>query len=82
MVELLAPAGNFDALRAAVESGADAVYLAGEKFGARAFADNFSRETLIEAVKFAHCSSIFATVNSAKKLLKKTLPKMACTMAL
>lgn len=66
VVELLAPAGNFDALRAAVESGADAVYLAGEKFGARAFADNFSRETLIEAVKFAHLrgTAVHVTVNT------------------
>ena len=54
MTELLAPAGSFDALKAAVESGADAVYLAGEKFGARAYAENFAGEKLLDAVKFAH----------------------------
>ncbi|MBR0060003.1 MAG: hypothetical protein IJP68_00840, partial [Selenomonadaceae bacterium] len=58
MVELLAPAGNFDALKAAVESGADAVYLAGEKFGARAFAENFAGEQLIKAVEFAHLRGV------------------------
>ena len=58
MIELLAPAGNFDALKAAVNAGADAVYLAGENFGARAYADNFSRENLIDAVKFAHLRGV------------------------
>ena len=64
MVELLAPAGNFDALKAAVEAGADAVYLAGENFGARAFAENFSRENLIEAVKFAHLKNVAVHVTT------------------
>ena len=66
MVELLAPAGSFDALRAAVEAGADAVYLAGEKFGARAYAENFSGEKLAEAVKFAHMRgvAVHVTVNT------------------
>ena len=58
MVELLAPAGNFDALKAAVNAGADAVYLAGANFGARAYAENFSRENMIEAVKFAHLRGV------------------------
>ena len=66
MVELLAPAGSFDALRAAVEAGADAVYLAGEKFGARAYAENFAGEQLAEAVKFAHLRgvAVHVTVNT------------------
>ncbi len=66
MIELLAPAGNFDALKAAVNAGANAVYLAGENFGARAYADNFSRENLIDAVKFAHLRdvSIHVTTNT------------------
>ncbi|MBR1646741.1 MAG: U32 family peptidase [Selenomonadaceae bacterium] len=66
MTELLAPAGSFDALRAAVEAGANAVYLAGEKFGARAYAENFAGETLIDAVKFAHLrgTAIHVTVNT------------------
>lgn len=65
-IELLAPAGNFDALKAAVESGADAVYLAGEKFGARAYAENFAGDKLIDAVKFAHLrgTAIHVTVNT------------------
>ena len=58
MIELLAPAGNFDALKAAVNAGADAIYLAGENFGARAYAQNFSRENLIDAVKFAHLRGV------------------------
>lgn len=66
MTELLAPAGSFDALKAAVEAGADAVYLAGEKFGARAYAENFAGELLAEAVKFAHLRgvAVHVTVNT------------------
>lgn len=66
MIELLAPAGNFDALRAAVHAGANAVYLAGSSFGARAYADNFNRENLAAAVKFAHLHgvSIHVTTNT------------------
>ncbi len=66
MIELLAPAGNFEALRASVEAGANAVYLAGEKFGARAYAENFSGDNLIQAVKFAHLRgvAIHVTVNT------------------
>lgn len=64
-IELLAPAGNFEALAAAVESGADAVYLGGNKFNARAFADNFDGETLSRAVGFAHIRGVkvFVTIN-------------------
>ena len=64
--ELLAPAGNFDALKAAVEAGANAVYLAGEKFGARAYAENFAGDNLAEAVKFAHLRgvAVHVTVNT------------------
>ncbi|MBE8950086.1 MAG: U32 family peptidase [Quinella sp. 3Q1] len=66
MVELLAPAGSFDALKAAVEAGADAVYLAGEKFGARAYAENFAGEQLLKAVEFAHLRgvAVHVTVNT------------------
>lgn len=64
-IELLAPAGNFEALAAAVESGADAIYLGGSKFNARAYADNFNGETLAKAVSYAHIRGvkIFVTVN-------------------
>ncbi len=66
MTELLAPAGNFESLKAAVESGADAVYLAGDNFGARAFAGNFSQEELRRAVEYAHLRNvqIHVTVNT------------------
>ena len=66
LVELLAPAGNFDALRAAVEAGADAVYLAGEKFGARAYAENFAGEQLLKAVEYAHLrgTAVHVTINT------------------
>ena len=64
-IELLAPAGNFEALAAAVESGADAVYLGGNKFSARAYADNFDGETLAKAVSYAHIRGVkvFVTIN-------------------
>ncbi|MBQ7454336.1 MAG: U32 family peptidase [Selenomonadaceae bacterium] len=66
MVELLAPAGNFEALKAAVEAGADAVYLAGEKVGARAYAENFAGEELARAVEYAHLRgvAVHVTVNT------------------
>ena len=51
-MEILAPAGGPEALRAAVFAGADAVYLGGPAFGARANAKNFSREELAQAVEF------------------------------
>jgi putative protease len=53
-IELLAPAGDFDSLKAAIASGANAVYLGGNAFSARAFAKNFDREELKEAVAYAH----------------------------
>lgn len=64
-IELLAPAGNFEALAAAVESGADAVYLGGNKFNARAYADNFDEETLAKAVSYAHIRGVkvLVTIN-------------------
>ncbi len=64
--ELLAPAGNMDILKAAIYSGADSVYISGEKYGARFFADNFNYNQLKEAVNFAHESNvkIYVTVNT------------------
>lgn len=52
--EILAPAGSMDALKAAVSAGADAVYLGGVKFGARAYADNFDEQTLIQGIEYCH----------------------------
>ena len=53
-IELLAPAGSLDALKAAVENGADAVYIGGEQFSARQKADNFTREQMEEGIAYAH----------------------------
>lgn len=58
MIELLAPAGSREALTAAVESGADAVYLAGNMFGARAYAANFDEAGMREAIRFAHLRGV------------------------
>lgn len=68
-VELLAPAGDMSCLKAAVAAGADAVYLGGQRFGARAFAGNFSDEELLEALKLAHFfdKKIYLTVNTLTK---------------
>lgn len=67
MVELLAPAGSREALAAAVENGADAVYLAGNRFGARAYAENFDEAALSEAIRYAHLRgvAVHITVNTA-----------------
>ena len=53
-VELLAPAGSREAFEGALSAGADAVYLGGERFGARAYADNFSTEEIVRAIREAH----------------------------
>ena len=65
-IELLAPAGNFECLVAAVQSGADAVYLSGKAFGARSNADNFDGEMLEKAVDYCHLRGvkIYVTVNT------------------
>ena len=56
--ELLAPVGSFDALKAAVQNGANAVYLGGKEFSARASANNFDRDELREAVRYAHIRGV------------------------
>ena len=65
-VELLAPAGSMEALRAAVQNGCDAVYLGGSMFGARAFANNFDEDEIQEAIAYAHVYGVrvFVTVNT------------------
>ncbi len=65
-LEILAPAGGPEAIKAAVFSGADAVYLGGPAFGARANATNFTREELAEAVRFCHARDVkvHVTVNT------------------
>lgn len=64
--ELLAPAGNMEALIAAVQAGCDAVYLGLNSFSARAFAGNFSREELTEAVRYCHVRGVkvYVTMNT------------------
>ena len=64
--ELLAPAGDYDALVAAILGGADAVYVGGAKFGARAYAKNFSEEELESAVRLCHASGVrlYVTLNT------------------
>ncbi len=66
MKELLSPAGNIQCLKAAVQNGADAVYLGGKLFGARAYAGNFTKEELKEAVDYCHLYGvrIYVTVNT------------------
>ncbi|MDE5714779.1 MAG: DUF3656 domain-containing protein [Anaeroplasmataceae bacterium] len=66
MSELLAPAGNYEALIAAISNGADAIYLGMNKFGARAYASNFDMNTLKEAVQYAHLRKvkIYVTLNT------------------
>lgn len=66
MKELLSPAGNMECLKAAIHNGADAIYLGGKSFGARAFAGNFTNEELLEAVNYAHLYGvkIYVTVNT------------------
>ena len=65
-IELLAPAGSWEALEAAVNAGADAVYMGGKAFGARQYASNFDREEMQKAVYFAHMHRVrlYITVNT------------------
>lgn len=65
-IELLAPAGSWESLEATVKAGADAVYLAGQQFGARKSAQNFSDESLLEAIQYCHMRGVkvYLTVNT------------------
>lgn len=66
MKELLVPCGDMETLKVAVNAGADAVYLGGKKFGARAFSKNFNDEEMVEAIKYAHLYGVkvHVTVNT------------------
>ena len=68
-VELLAPAGNMEAFFGAIHAGADAVYLAGKEYGARALADNFTRKEICECLRYAHLwkRKVYLTVNTLVK---------------
>ncbi|MBQ1453186.1 MAG: U32 family peptidase, partial [Ruminococcus sp.] len=65
-IEILAPAGGFDSVIAAVRSGADAVYVGGKSFSARASAQNFDFEQLCDAVRYCHIHGVklYLTINT------------------
>lgn len=69
LIELLAPAGNIEAFIGAIHAGADAVYLGGNRFGARAYAENFTEKELIWCIRYAHLFGrrIYLTVNTLVK---------------
>ncbi len=86
-VELLAPAGNFDALTGALKAGADAVYLGGALYGARAYADNFTQDEICTGIHLAHLFGrrIYLTVNTlmkektifpSRRIMKPILPTL------
>lgn len=68
-IELLAPAGSYEIFRAVIAAGADAVYVGGNAFGARAYANNFSQEELLAAIDYAHIRNrkLYLTVNTLFK---------------
>lgn len=68
-VELLAPAGSFESMKAAVAAGADAVYMGGSRFGARAYADNPDEDKMLEAIDYVHLHGcrLYMTVNTLFK---------------
>ncbi|MBQ2106448.1 MAG: U32 family peptidase [Lachnospiraceae bacterium] len=75
-VEILAPAGSFESMVAAVNAGADAVYIGGSRFGARAYANNLDEEMMIRAIDYVHLhgAKIYMTVNTLVK--EKELPDL------
>lgn len=68
-IELLAPAGSYQTVKAAIHAGADAVYMGGMKFGARAFAENGDEDTVISAIRYVHLygKKLYLTVNTLLK---------------
>ena len=74
--ELLAPAGNFECLIAAIRGGADAIYIGGKRFGARAYAKNFDIDEIERAVRYAHLHErkIYVTLNTL--ILDKEMPEV------
>ena len=68
-VEILAPAGSYESMKAAINAGADAVYIGGSRFGARAYADNPDEENLVKAIEFVHLhgKKLYMTVNTLVK---------------
>ena len=68
-VELLAPAGSYDCMRAAINAGADAVYMGGSRFGARAYAENPEQDALLRAIDWVHVrgKKLYLTINTLFK---------------
>ena len=68
-IEILAPAGSYDSLKAAIAAGADAVYIGGTRFGARAYADNLDKDRMLEVIDYVHMHGrkIYMTVNTLLK---------------
>ena len=68
-VEILAPAGSYESMKAAINAGADAVYIGGSRFGARAYADNLTEDKLLEAIDEVHLhgKKIYLTINTLLK---------------
>src|SRR5690606_2240664 len=68
-IEILAPAGSYESMVAAMNAGCDAVYMGGSMFGARAYADNPDEDTLIKAIREAHLRNkkLYLTVNTLIK---------------
>ena len=81
MTELLAPAGNMEALRAAIANGCDAVYLGMQQFGARAYSCNFDEETLPEAVRYAHLRAVKVYVTMNTIVFEEELADMRAQLA-
>lgn len=86
-VEILSPAGSYDSLIAAIAAGADAVYIGGTKFGARAYADNLNEEMMLKVIDYVHLHGrkIYLTVNTLlkeqelqKELYEYLLPYYKC----
>lgn len=80
--EILAPAGSIESMKAAIAAGADAVYMGGSRFGARAYAENPEEDMLLSAIDYAHLRSVklFMTVNTLLKereLKKDLIPFLA-----
>lgn len=75
-IELLAPAGSFDALVAAVQNGADAVYIGGNKFNARQYANNFDEQSMIKAIDYAHLYGVKVYITLNTLIKTKELDKL------
>ena len=71
-MEILAPAGNLEILKVAIQAGCDAVYISGKDFGARKFANNFSNEEMIEGITYAHLRNVKIYVTVSRVFISNT----------